>query len=233
MLAPAEVERAQRQVDVERQRARDAVAAERLQIARELHDIVAHSVTVMTVQMGGTRLTVGDDPERAREALDEAERAGRRAMRELRRMLTVLRGADEPATADSRLPRARLASLVEEMGRAGLNVTLGNAGTPRPVSEALDATMFRVVQEALTNVAKHAGTDATARVMLTWADDSVRIEVIDDGSTAVLERAGGFGLVGMQERVELFGGRLDHGPGPNGGFQVTASLPLDGGAEAE
>ena len=93
VLAQAEVERAQRQVDVERQRARDAVAAERLQIARELHDIVAHSVTVMTVQMGGARLTVGDDPERAREALDEAERAGRRAMRELRRMLTVLRGA--------------------------------------------------------------------------------------------------------------------------------------------
>lgn len=168
VLAQTEVERAQRQVDVERQRARDAVAAERLQIARELHDIVAHSVTVMTVQIGGARLTVGDDPERAREALDEAERAGRRAMRELRRMLDVLRGADETTTADSRLPRARLASLVDEMGRAGLNVTLGNAGTPQPVSEALDATMFRVVQEALTNVTKHAGTDATARVMLTW-----------------------------------------------------------------
>ncbi len=131
-LARTEVEAVQHQ-------AREAVAAERLQIARELHDIVAHSVTVMTVQMGGARLTVGDDPERAREALDEAERAGRNAMRELRRMLTVLRGVDETPPTDSQLPRARLESLVDEMGRAGLDVTLGTAGCTQPVSDALAA----------------------------------------------------------------------------------------------
>ena len=225
-LALAEIDAAQHQ-------AREAVAAERLQIARELHDIVAHSVTVMTVQMGGARLTVADDPERAREALAEAERAGRNAMRELRRMLTVLRGADENPAADSQLPRARLESLVDEMDRAGLDVTLGTTGTTQPVSEALAATMHRVVQEALTNVAKHAGAEATAAVMLTWTDDSVRIEVTDNGQVVGPQRAGGFGLVGMRERVELFGGTLDHGIGPNGGFRVAALLPLDAGTEVQ
>ncbi|MCH7584121.1 MAG: sensor histidine kinase [Acidobacteria bacterium] len=225
-LARAEVAAVQRQ-------AREAVGAERLRIARELHDIVAHSVTVMTVQIGGARLTVGDDPERAREALGEAELAGRNAMRELRRMLTVLRGVDETAPTYSHLPRARLESLVDEMGRAGLDVTLGTAGSTKQVSEALAATMYRVVQEALTNVAKHAGAEATADVILTWTDDSVRIEVTDNGQGAGPRRAGGFGLVGMRERVELFGGSLDHGVGPNGGFRVAAVLPLNPGTELQ
>ena len=112
-----------------------------------------------------------------------------------------------------------------------LDVTLGTAGSTKHVSEALAATMHRVVQEALTNVAKHAGAEATADVMLTWTDDSVRIEVTDNGQGVGSRRAGGFGLVGMRERVELFGGSLDHGVGPNGGFRVAAVLPLNPGTD--
>lgn len=218
---------ARAELDAVQHQAREAVVAERLQIARELHDIVAHSVTVMTVLMGGARMTVDDDPKRTRQALGAAERAGRDAMRELRRMLTVLRGHDEAPAAASQLPETRLKALVDELGRAGLDVTLGSTGTIHPVSEALAATIYRVVQEALTNVARHAGAEATAEVMLTWTDDSVRIEVSDDGRVVAPQGAGGFGLVGMRERVELFGGSLDLGVGPNDGFRVAALLPLD------
>ena len=205
-LAQAKVERAQRETEEERRRADDAVAAQRLEIARELHDIVAHSVTVMTVQLGGARLAIADEPDRAREALREAERAGRMAMRELRRMLTVLRGADEDATSNIRSGDARLELLTDEMTRAGVDVTVHTVGAPQQVSDALEATMFRLVQEALTNVAKHAGTPVAATLIYTWSDDAVRVEVVDDGTSAAPTEINGFGLIGMRERVALFGG---------------------------
>ena len=231
-LARADVERAQQRVEDERRRAGDAIAAERLQIARELHDIVAHSVTVMTVQLGGARLNVTDNPTRAREALGTAEAAGRRAMRELRRMLGVLRAVEETSPANPSLPNAPLQSLIEEMSTAGLDVTLQIVGTPRPVPEALDATVFRIVQEALTNVAKHGGENATAEVVVTWTDGSIGIDVINTSRAATRVAAPGFGLMGMRERVALFGGTLAHGPNPDGGFRIEAVLPLESGEEA-
>lgn len=230
-LAHADIERAQQLVEEERREARDAVAAERLQVARELHDIVAHSVTVMTVQLGGARLNVTDNPERAGEALDEAEAAGRRAMRELRRMLGVLRAVEDTPTDDPLLPEATLQSLVEGMSAAGLDVTLENIGTPRPVDAAMEATIFRIVQEALTNAAKHGGPDAKAEVLINWSHDTVSIEVSNSSLKPTRATAPGFGLIGMRERVTLFGGTLAHRPNPGGGFLIQAVLPLesDGG----
>ena len=226
-LARADIERAQQKIEEERRQTGDAIAAERLQIARELHDIVAHSVTVMTVQLGGARLNVIDNPIRAREALDEAEAAGRRAMRELRRMLGVLRAVEEQPTTKPVLSREPIRSLVEEMSGAGLNVSLKIVGTPQQIPEALEATMFRIVQEALTNVAKHGGEDATADVLVTWTDDTVRINVTNKSQIPTRATAPGFGLMGMRERVALFGGTLAHGPNPGGGFNVEAVLPLE------
>jgi len=226
-LAEATVERARQRADDERRAAQDAVAAERLQIARELHDIVAHSVTVMTVQMGGARLNVSDNPDRTREALDEAEAAGRRAMRELRRMLGVLRAVEEAPATNPLLQKAPLKALVDEMSGAGLDVSLRISGTPQPVPEALEATIFRIVQEGLTNVAKHGGEEATAEVVVAWADDTVRIGVINSSSEPTRAAGPGFGLMGMRERVTLFGGTLAHRPIPGGGFRVEAVLPLE------
>jgi len=226
-LARADIERAQRKVEEGRREARDAIATERLQIARELHDIVAHSVTVMTVQLGGARLNVIDHPMRAGEALDEAEAAGRRAMRELRRMLGVLRGVEETSTTYPLLPKASLRSLVEEMSAAGLDVSLQTVGTPQVVPEALETTMFRIVQESLTNAAKHGGEDATAKVMVTWTDNTIGIDVTNDSRRPTRAAAPGFGLMGMRERVALFGGTLAHRPNPDGGFRVQAVLPLE------
>ena len=226
-LAQAKVERAQQRADEERRAARDAVAAERLQIARELHDIVAHSVTVMTVQMGGARLNITENPVRTREALDEAEAAGRRAMRELRRMLGVLRAVEEAPATNPLLQKAPLQALVDEMSGAGLDVSLRTVGTPKPVPEALEATMFRIVQEGLTNVAKHGGEAATAEVVVAWTDDTVGIDVINRSSKPSRAAAPGFGLMGIRERVTLFGGTLSHRPEPRGGFRVEAVLPLE------
>ncbi len=226
-LAQADVEQAQRRVEEERREVRDAVAAERLQIARELHDIVAHSVTVMTVQLGGARLNVIDNPIRAREALDEAEAAGRRAMRELRRMLGVLRAVEETPAVDPLLPNEPLQSLVEGMSGAGFDVSLQIVGNPQPIPVALEATMFRIVQEALTNAAKHGGSDARAEVLITWTHDTVGIEVTNDSPRPTRAAAPGFGLMGMRERVTLFGGTLAHRPNPDGGFLVEAVLPLE------
>jgi signal transduction histidine kinase len=226
-LARADIERAQQKIEEERRQTSDAIAAERLQIARELHDIVAHSVTVMTVQLGGARLNVIDNPVRAREALDEAEAAGRRAMRELRRMLGVLRAVEEQPTANPLLSKEPLRSLVEEMSGAGLEVSLETVGTPQQIPEALEATMFRIVQEALTNAVKHGGEDATAEVLVTWTGDTVRIDVTNESQRPTRAAAPGFGLMGMRERVALFGGTLAHGPNPDGGFSVEAVLPLE------
>jgi signal transduction histidine kinase len=226
-LARADIERAQQRIEEERRQTSDAIAAERLQIARELHDIVAHSVTVMTVQLGGARLNVIDNPVRAREALDEAEAAGRRAMRELRRMLGVLRAVEEQPTANPLLSEEPLRSLVEEMSGAGLDASLTIVGTPQQIPEALEATMFRIVQEALTNVVKHGGEDATAEVLVTWTDNTVRIDVTNESRRPTRAAAPGFGLMGMRERVALFGGTLAHRPDPGGGFSVEAVLPLE------
>lgn len=219
--------------------AREAVAAERMRVARELHDIVAHSVTVMLLQAAGARKMLVSQPARAESALAEIEDTGKRAMDELRRLLTVLRGTDSPAALPpiSREPQPGLADLDRLLARvreAGLRVDLCPTGRPGRLDASVDLTAYRIVQEALTNVSKHAAPGAHATVGLVWTDDRLTVEVVDDGPRVARPAApsGGYGLVGLRERAALVGGQLSAAHTPSGGFAVTATLPLSGGASS-
>jgi signal transduction histidine kinase len=210
--------------------AREAVAREQTRIARELHDIVAHSVTVMVLQAAGGERVVTRDPELAAEALASIRAQGRQAMHELRRMLVLLRSADEPVTVPERQPGvADIAELVGTLRRTGLDVRLDESGSARPVTASAGLAAYRVVQEALTNVGKHAGAGATATVRIHWAGE-LAVEVRNGGSelppAGGTPVASGHGLVGLRERVALAGGRFVAGPLPVGGFQVSARLPF-------
>ncbi|MGA4538839.1 sensor histidine kinase [Uniformispora flossi] len=214
------------------------LAEERLRIARELHDVVAHSMSVITVQAGYGTLVLDERPEHARAALGAIETTGRDALVEMRRMLGVLR--DQPATASGTpadtLPDrdpvepapglAGLGRLTERTRQAGVNVALVIAGAPRPLPAGVDLCAYRIVQEALTNVAKHARTDR-ADVAVTYAADTLTLEITDRGRGPGPDIAPGRGLTGMRERVALCGGTL-HADGGGGGFRVTAVLPLTG-----
>ena len=209
-----------------------AVAAERTRIARELHDVVAHSVSVMVVQAGAARRMLqreDPDPARAIEALDAVETTGRESLNELRRLLGVLRKDDDRSFG--RVPQPSIASvesLVEQSREAGLDVSLVIEGEPAPLAPGVDLTAYRIVQEALTNALKHAGPAAHADVHVCYADRMLEILVTDDGRGHDADLpSGGHGLVGMRERVNLFGGELAVGNRPGGGFQVRASLPLE------
>jgi signal transduction histidine kinase len=211
--------------------AREAVGEERRRIAREMHDVVAHSVSVMVVQAGGARRILDADPDRALAAAGEIERAGREALGEMRRLLGVLRPEDEQGLALAPQPTlASLDSLVARAEEAGLPVTVAVEGTPRPLKLGLDLAAYRIVQEGLTNAIKHAGAAPTA-VRVSWQADALVLEVADrgPGPAAGRRRAGdgGHGLVGMRERVRLYGGELETGAGPGGGFLVRAVLPLE------
>ncbi|GAA3396378.1 sensor histidine kinase [Cryptosporangium minutisporangium] len=210
--------------------ARQAVLEERRRIARELHDMVAHHVSVMGVLATGARRMLRRDPDAADEALRTIEDTGRASLREMRRLLDVLRSDDERAPEEPPPPApgvAGLEHLVEQVREAGLPVALTVIGSAPDLEPGVDLTVFRVVQEALTNTLKHAGA-AHARVTLEFAVDGVRITVTDDGHGPALgARRLGHGLVGMRERVALYGGTLRTGARPGGGFQVSARLPLD------
>ncbi|MDR7274424.1 signal transduction histidine kinase [Catenuloplanes atrovinosus] len=224
-----------RAVLAERQRlaaAREAVAAERLRVARELHDIISHAVTVMVLQAGGAHRLLRRDPDRAEEALAHVRDAGAQAMNELRRMLVVLRRtqpAEEettPGPVTEPVDADRLEELLAGMRRAGLPVRLETWGEPRPVDPSIALTAFRVVQEALTNVSRHAGLGADTTVRLDWSHN-LRIQVRNGpGSAPPDGHAGtGHGLVGLRERVEVAGGDLIAGRTAEGGFEVVAMLP--------
>ncbi len=204
-----------------------AVAEERARIARELHDVVAHAMTTIVLEAGAERLHLGRGQERTGETLRGIEHTGRQALDEMRRLLGVLReGDDAPALAPQ--PRlARLDELVEHLGRAGLAVDLRIVGRPVEVPPGLDVNAYRIVQEALTNVLKHAGA-ATASVVVTYEAGTLVLEVTDDGRGDARNGAGGHGLTGLRERVALFGGELEAGDRPDGGFAVRARLPLGG-----
>jgi signal transduction histidine kinase len=200
-----------------------AVAEERRRIARELHDVVAHSLSVMVVQAGGARRILGQDPGRAEEAAARIEATGRAALGEMRRLLGVLHRDEEPALA----PQPTLAALdglVERARAAGLGVALVQTGTPRPLPAGVDLTAYRVVQEGLTNALKHAGPVAT-EVRLRWEDDGLALAVLSAPGRAGAGGGTGHGLIGMRERVALCGGDLAAGPRPGGGFAVEARLP--------
>jgi signal transduction histidine kinase len=211
--------------------ARRAVADERLRLARELHDVVAHAISVIAVQSGVGAHVADTRPKEAVKALAAIEATSRSALEELRRLLGVLRQDSEPQGDLAPLPGlGDLDGLLAEVGKAGLAVRLQVRGTRPPLPAGVDLSAYRIVQEALTNVVKHAGL-ARAQVVVGYRDQEVTVEVTDDGRgtmTSVSDgRAGtGHGLIGMRERVAAFGGDLEVGPRPGGGFRVAARLPL-------
>jgi signal transduction histidine kinase len=212
--------------------ARRAVTEERLRIARELHDVVAHSMSVIAVQSGVGAHVAATQPEEARKALAAIEATSRTALNELRRLLGVLREEGEPPGSLVPSPGlAGLEALLAQMSEAGLAVKLRVEGIRPPVPAGVDLSAYRIVQEALTNVLRHAGA-ARAQVVIGYGDNEITIEVTDDGRSAVPEGAAerlgaGHGLIGVRERVALFGGDLEVGPRPGGGFRVAARLPME------
>jgi signal transduction histidine kinase len=236
-------ERVERERDLQ---ARRAVADERLRIARELHDVVAHNLSVVVVQAQALRPVVDRDPERALSLASSIEETGREALEEMRHLLGVLRASDGGEPADADRPDAdpldpdpldpqpgldALDGLVAQVRQAGLTVSLTTSGEPRRLPPAIELSAYRIVQEALTNVLKHAGP-ARAAVAVGYRDDALVLDVTDDGrgAAAGLDHqpvpGSGHGLVGMRERVALFGGQLSTGPRAGGGFAVRAQIPV-------
>lgn len=215
-----------------------ALAEERSRIARELHDVVAHCVSVMVVQAGAAEALLTSSPDQARKPLDEVQRTGQQAISELTRMLGLLRSTShDPRDIDARLepqPGAtQIPGLVERITAAGLEVHHATDGTCRPLPPGTDLTVYRVVQESLTNTLKHAGPRAKAQVRLRYLPDTVEVEVSDSGSPHARsdhrDRTArpGQGLIGMAERVSVFGGSFEAGRQPDGGFHVRVSLPAE------
>ncbi|MEA2149192.1 MAG: hypothetical protein QOD69_1022 [Solirubrobacteraceae bacterium] len=209
------------------QRERVAVGEERARIARELHDVVAHSVGAMVAQAQGAGRVLDRDPERAREALAAIERTGRNALDEMRRSLGVLRRTDADAPLAPQPGMDAIGALVAQARDSGLQVELVTEGEPAPLPAGIDLSAYRIVQEALTNTLKHAGP-VRARVAVRYAAAELELEISDDGAPgrAPAANGDGQGLLGMRERVALYGGALEAAHRPEGGFVVRASLPL-------
>ncbi|TWV51405.1 sensor histidine kinase [Streptomyces misionensis] len=212
-----------------------AVAAERARIARELHDVVAHNVSVMVVQADGAAYVMDTAPDQARTALETISSTGRQALAEMRRLLGVLRTGEHQEGGEY-VPQPdveQIDELIEQCRGSGLPVDFKVEGTPRPLPSGVELTAYRIVQEALTNTRKHGGPNAGASVRLVYFDDGLGLLVEDDGNGApqeLYEEGGadgsGHGLIGMRERVGMVGGTLDAGPRPGGGFRISALLPL-------
>jgi len=206
-----------------------AAAAERARIARELHDVIAHNVSVMVVQADGASYALDSSPERARQALGAIASTGRQALAEMRRMLGVLR-SDDGETGVVPLPGiGQLGELLEQTRASGLAVSFTVQGVPAPLPGGLALAAYRIIQESLTNTRKHGGPRASAQVLLRYCEDELMLEITDDGY-GVAHEDGGHGLTGMRERVALYNGTLHTGPLPGGGYQVTARLPVVRGA---
>jgi signal transduction histidine kinase len=241
LLASLE-ERAARLERERDQQGKLAAAAERARIARELHDVVAHNLTVMITLADGATYTLHDHPDEARAALETASGTGRRALAEMRRLLGVLREEDGDATAarDPQPGVPEIDALVERVRSAGLPVSYRVSPGARGLPEGIQLTLFRIVQEALTNTLKHAGPSATAEVEVLASATDVRVSVSDSGAPAAGpvngtngNGHGGSGLRGMSERAAVYSGVVEAGPRPEGGWRVAARLPLPGSGEAE
>lgn len=228
----------ERAARLEREReaqAKVAVAAERARIARELHDVVAHNVSVMVVQADGAAYVLDTSPEQARSALETISGTGRQALAEMRRLLGVLRTGEHKESGEY-MPQpdvGQMDELIEQVRGAGLPVDFRIEGAARQLPSGVELTAYRIVQEALTNTRKHGGPDAGASVRLVYFDDGLGLLVEDDGKGApheLYEDGGadgaGHGLIGMRERVGMVGGTLDAGPRPGGGFRISVLLPL-------
>ncbi|MCP2261940.1 Signal transduction histidine kinase [Streptoalloteichus tenebrarius] len=226
----AEVEQRLRMLEHERdQQAKIAVVEERNRIARELHDVVAHAVSVMIVQADGASYALKTSPETAGRALATISDTGRKALGELRRLVGVLRNDSEGNAEYAPQPDASaLGELAEKMRQVGLPVRLTMTGDLSDLPTGVGLTVFRLVQEALTNTLKHAGPGASAQVVVTRAEDGVEVEIVDDGLGTANGSlvSGGNGLIGMRERVAVYHGTLEAGPRPGGGWRVRAVLPL-------
>jgi signal transduction histidine kinase len=217
-------ERLERERDAQ---AQIAAAAERARIARELHDVVAHNVSVMVVQADGATYALDQDPEAARKALLAISQTGRTALTEMRRMLGVLRSADDAGNYAPQPGIEQLGDLLEQVRSTGLPVTLTVEGVPWEMPTGLALAVYRIVQESLTNTRKHGGPEVRASVGLTYTDDCLLLRIVDNGRGAGAPTDGmGHGLVGMRERVALHGGRFTAGRGRGSGFEVTADFPL-------
>ncbi|MFF7266112.1 sensor histidine kinase [Streptomyces sp. NPDC008159] len=232
----AQLEERAARLEKEREaQAKVAVAAERARIARELHDVVAHNVSVMVVQADGAAYVLDAAPDQAKKALETISSTGRQALAEMRRLLGVLRTGEHQEVGEY-VPQPdveQIDDLVEQCRTAGLPVDFKIEGTPRPLPSGVELTAYRIVQEALTNTRKHGGPNAGASVRLVYFDDGLGLLVEDDGKGApheLYEEGGvdgqGHGLIGMRERVGMVGGTLDAGPRPGGGFRISALLPL-------
>ncbi|WP_328449752.1 sensor histidine kinase [Streptomyces sp. NBC_00386] len=232
----AQLEERAARLEKEREaQAKVAVAAERARIARELHDVVAHNVSVMVVQADGAAYVMDTAPDQARKALETISGTGRQALAEMRRLLGVLRTGEHQEGGEY-VPQPdveQLDDLIEQCRTSGLPVDFKVEGTPRPLPSGVELTAYRIVQEALTNTRKHGGPNAGASVRLVYFDDGLGLLVEDDGKGApheLYEEGGadgqGHGLIGMRERVGMVGGTLDAGPRPGGGFRISALLPL-------
>jgi len=225
-LAAALQDRASALAREQEETARLAIAEERARIARELHDVVAHSVSVMVVQAGAERLALRDDQQSTRETLLAIEKTGRQALTEMRRLLDMLRTEDDELVLAPEPSLDHLGSLLAHVREAGLPVALRVEGERGPLPAGVDISAYRIVQEALTNALRHAGP-ARARVLVRYGEADVEVEVADDGPGPKEGDGTGHGLVGMRERVALYGGELTMGKGDAGGYVVRARLPFD------
>ncbi|MEN8654968.1 sensor histidine kinase [Streptomyces sp. 21So2-11] len=232
----AELEERAARLEKEREaQSKVAVAAERARIARELHDVVAHNVSVMVVQADGAAYVLDASPAQAKQALETISMTGRQALAEMRRLLGVLRTGEQRESGEY-VPQPdveQIEDLVEQVRSTGLTVDFKVEGTARPLPSGVELTAYRIVQEALTNARKHGGPDVGASVRLVYFDDGLGLLVEDDGRGAaheLYEDGGadgrGHGLIGMRERVGMVGGTLDAGPRSGGGFRISALLPL-------
>ena len=204
--------------------ARQAVATERARIARELHDVVSHAIAISVLQARGGRKMLGVDEDAVRRSLDAIEHTNTQALGDMRRLLSLLRETDDPGGNAPAPSLARLDALLGELRDSGLPVSLTVTGTGAEVPPGVDTSAYRIIQEALTNVVKHAGS-ATASVSIAYGVDDLEIVVTDTGSAASNGSTRGLGLIGIRERVAVTGGHVSAGPGPGGGFVVTAQLP--------
>jgi signal transduction histidine kinase len=226
-----ELEERARQLERERElRVRRATADERARIARDLHDIVAHSVSVMVLHTAAARRTLRRDPERAEESFAQVEAIGRQSLTELRQLLGLLRPEGHESELRPQPSLAYLDDLIEGFRDVGLPVEVTVTGAPRPLPSVADSCAYRIIQEALTNALKHAAASLVG-VRIRYDPGELRLEVIDDGggqaAGPVLDEGGGHGLVGMRERAALVGGSLTAGHRPGGGFRVDAVLPTE------
>jgi signal transduction histidine kinase len=231
--ADARVREATEQFEIATQRSMRAVAEERLRIAQELHDVVAHSISVIAVQSGVATHFLDENPDETRAALDAIGRTSRATLGELRRLLGVLRGDDGHRSHAPAPTLGEVPDLVDEMRALGLPITLEVAGEGDAEHRAIEMSAYRVVQEALTNVLKHAGPTTRVTVRVAHRDDGIDVWVEDDGRGAgvaahsIADQSSHHGLIGMRERVDVWGGELRSGPRPGGGFTVHANFPFE------